>query len=135
MGQTDQWTLVLPSGVSKVTTVSTGSTENCRQLQLSGGIGINGNVDPNQDYAYTSMASCAVAMAYRFPDDRNNNLLKILDGDKEQYNWWSVRGPYAVSERLDGSCVVIDFRTFPNYMEHTNAMNYAVVKDCSNLKE
>lgn len=106
---------VLPSGVSKITTVESsgmedGETSPRLQSVMAVGIkGISGTVDPNNDYAYTTVGALAGGLCNRF---QACNFPKNLR--------WASDGPYVAATKGNGDCVVIDFRTVPSYMRYTN---------------
>ena len=119
---------VLPSGVGKVSVVNGDQSANCKQLQDGGGFGINRRVDPKKDYAYAPMFRVAIGLAARY--NRYANTQLFSDKDDDSYNPWdSVYGKFVTAERSDDECVVIDFRTMPNYMLHRDRYTLAGVYD------
>lgn len=109
-GHTLTPTKVLPSGVSKINTVTCGSNPdaNCQQAMNAGIVGINGVVNPATDYAYAPLFRVALGLAARYRDPRDSRVFN-------ERPFAGVAGQYVTADKEDGSCVVIDFRTMPTY--------------------
>lgn len=102
---------VLPSGVQKVSTVgsdSGGGNEAVSQAMLAGITGINGNVDPNEDYAYSTVGRVALGLKQQY--DAGNLPSQLAD-------WPSEPGAYTTATKGNGDCVVIDLRSMKPYIK------------------
>ena len=92
----------------------------------AGGIGLSGNVDPAEDYAYTSILRVSLALAARFPDGRDRKLY-----EDEYGPWHQTDGAFVTAEKANGECVVIDYRNLPTYMLNREGYPDAKVTQCS----
>lgn len=123
---------MLPSGVSKVTTVQSNANENCKRLARAGGVGLNGEVDAQTDYAYAPLFRVALGLLPRYPPNRfpngePNPTVKLLGEYSEAFS--QTEGPFVTAERGDGECVVIDFRSMPDYFANTGEYPWVGVND------
>lgn len=75
---------------------------------LAGITGINGNVDPNEDYAYSTVGRVALGLKQQY--DAGNLRSQLAD-------WPSEPGAYTTATKGNGDCVVIDFRSIKPYVK------------------
>lgn len=91
------------------------------------------DLDPAVDYAYTSVYNIARGLLKRFPA----NVDPKTDLDEFEglvvgpgFDNWNRRGPYFKASRQDGSCVVVDLRSMPKWLEWVRG-DYQWVEQCS----
>lgn len=110
---------VLPSGVQKITKVGSdggGGNEAIDQAMLAGIRGISGTVDPNEDYAYSTVGRVSLGLKQQFDA---GNLPSTLA------NWPSEPGAYTTATKANGDCVVIDFRNMKPYVKFVEDYPYS----------
>ena len=112
----------MPSGVSKVKVVNGDSSENCLHLRRAGGFGINGKVDPQEDYTYAPMFRVALGLAARYNRYKHTKLFNKDDWDR-------VYDKFVTADKSNGDCAVVDFRTMLDYMVHVEGYYMAGVCD------
>ena len=103
--------LVLPSGVQKVSKVGSDSGDGnsaVSQAMMAGITGINGEVDPNEDYAYSTVARVSLGLKQQY--DAGNLPSQLA-------SWPSEPGAYTTATKGNGDCVVIDFRSMKPYIK------------------
>lgn len=88
---------------------SGGGNEAVSQAMLAGITGINGNVDPNEDYAYSTVGRVSLGLKQQY--DAGNLPPQLRD-------WPSEPGAYTTATKGNGDCVVIDFRNMKPYIKY-----------------
>lgn len=121
---------VLPSGVAKVSTVTSPSYPPCKPLVEAGGVGLVGKVDPKQDYACAPVTRVALALAHRSPDP-GDTATKLFGSDDPESPFQIFDGAFVSAEKADGECVVVDYRNMPTYMINEGNQPFAQVAHCS----
>ena len=109
---------VLPSGVQKISTVGSDSSGNSAvgHAMMAGVIGINGVVDPNEDYAYSTVGRVALGLKQQY--DAGNLPAQLA-------NWPGEPGAYTTATKGNGDCVVIDFRSMEPYVKFVTDYPYS----------
>lgn len=124
---------MLPSGVSKVTTVHPGRDENSKRLSDLGGVGLRGTVDPSEDYAYASVFQVSLALGERYP---NPEFRAFFEAEDQDPLYGRHRGAFVAAEKASkdgspGDCVVIDYRKMPSYFRNVEGYPMVPVTECS----
>ncbi|KAF4995625.1 hypothetical protein FGRMN_5017 [Fusarium graminum] len=106
--------IILPSGADKLREVYyslTGEAEKDKNLNIAKDVaitGLEGTIDPQEDYAYITAAELWLAV-----DNIRKRQSEAFYGRK---SWSATKFAWALAEKANGDCVVISFRNFDDFV-------------------